>query len=196
MLRTLKELKLAADERLAHDRHYEALKIYRLLLEGEPHDFDVRLQIADILVKLKQTRFAGPIYRSIADHDIRSGHPLRAIVALRLLEVAGGGAASLYSELTGRYAFGSPVMGRGVRPAPSDFSAPIREEIDLDYAIDDHRLFAETAAMASDLSTAAPFPEVVPPIPLLSTLEKEGFDALLAKIQLRRYRAGEGRIRR
>ena len=195
MPRTLLDLKHAAEERLAQGNLVGALKVYRLLLEGAPLDFDLRLQAGDALVRAGADRLAGEVYRAVAAHDIKSGAPLSAMVALKLLEAMGEEIGPTLEALTRTYAVGSPKLGRGVRPAPSDFSTPVREDLELDYPMSGEEVARSLAEMAAFTGNIENYPAVVPPLAIFSTLDPEAFGELLGLLRLRRHQPGDRVIR-
>lgn len=188
MGRTLAYLKTAADDRLASGGFVDALKVYRLLLEALPYDFDTRMLIADCLLGLGQARSAAGIYTAVAVHDIKSGNPLRAMVAIKLLRGFGNDVSELEGALVEIYSRTSKRLGRSVKLAPVEYFEPIRDEVGLDYPIDGERLIKETTAMAMDLSKVGDYPPLVPPVPIFSVLEPEPFLSLFQRLQLRRHR--------
>jgi CRP-like cAMP-binding protein len=187
MSRTLEFLKAAADDRLAAGRFADALRPYRLLLEALPHDFDTRMLIADCLLGLGHARYAAGIYTAVAVHDIKSGNPLRAMVAIKLLESFGNDVGELVSQLIGVYSRSSKKLGRSIKPAPMEYKEEIREEVTPDYPIEEDRLIRETTALAMDLSGFTDYPPLVPPVPIFSILEENPFVSLFQRLRLRRH---------
>jgi CRP-like cAMP-binding protein len=194
MPRTLLDLKIEAEKRLAAGKVTAALKVYRLVLEGAPLDFNLRLKIADVLVRANEDRLAGSVYSSIADHDIKSGSPLRAIVAIKLLEMMGAEAAPLKAALVAKYGAGSQVLGRSIKLAPADYSVEIRDEVDVDYEMDEREVIDGIAQMAGFTGNIENYPPLVPPVAIFSTLEPDAFDKLLGLLRLKRHQDGEAII--
>jgi CRP-like cAMP-binding protein len=195
MPRTLLDLKHEAERRLAAGRTVEALKVYRLVLEALPLDFNLRLEIGDALSRANADRAACAVWQTVADHDIKSGSPLRAMVAIKLLEAAGLTVEPLISALTATYAAGSSRLGRGVRPAPGDYSLEVRDEVVLDYAMEERQVLEEVARMAAFTGNIRNYPAVVPPLAIFSTLEPAAFARFLGMMRLRRFRAGDEVVR-
>jgi cAMP-dependent protein kinase regulator len=191
MPRTLLDLKEEAERRFADGEVIESLKLFRLVLEGAPLDFNLRLEIADALVAAKAGRLAGPIYNAIADNDIKSGSPLRAIVAIKLLEQMGATVAPLTAALVTKYAAGSEVLGRSVKLAPADYSVALRDDLDTEYEMPDKEVVDSIAQMASFTGNIENYPPLVPPLAIFSTLEPEAFDKLLGMLELKRFKNGE-----
>ncbi len=195
MPNTLLELKEEANSRLAEGKTLDALKVFRLVLEGAPLDFELRLEIGDVIAALGANEFALAIFNAVAEHDTKSGNPLRAIAALKRIEMLGGDITSIVDLLALKYALGSSTIGRGIKPAPADYSAPIREGIDLDYAIDTKKLILETSQMAAYIDNIKNYPAVVPPLPIFSTMETKAFVELLQKLKLRQYKKGDAIVK-
>jgi len=194
MPRTLQDLKDEAERRLAAGQLVDALKVFRLVLEGAPLDFNLRLEVADVLMGAKAAKAAASIYQAVAEHEIRSGHPLQAMVGIKLLEGAGVEVGPLIERLVAMYSADSEVLGRGVRPAPADYSAEVRDDLDLDYAINQRELFEAIAQMAAYTENIENYPKVVPPVAIFSTLDRESFGELFSLLRLRRHRSGESVI--
>jgi cAMP-dependent protein kinase regulator len=169
----------------------DALKAFRLVLEAAPLDFDLRLAIGDLLLSMKHTKAAVAVYQAAAEHDIKAGNPLRAMVAIKLLEANVIGASPLTAAMIEKYAAGSSCLGRSIKLAPSDYSAKIRDEIDINYAVDPIPFTAETALMAANISVIQNYPSLVPPLAIFSTLDKDSFEQLFSRLILKRFVAGD-----
>ena len=195
MPRTLTDLKTEAQRRLAAGRFVEALKVYRLVLEGAPLDFDLRLEIADAFLMRKMTSQARTIYQAAAQHDTRSGNPLRALVAIKQLPSLGVDVGPLVAAVAEKYCVGSPSLGRSVKPAPADLSAAVRDDIDLDYAMPETEVAAGLANMAAYTENIRNYPPLVPPIAIFSTLERDAFVELVGLLDLVRCADGKAIIR-
>ncbi len=191
MLSTVADIKREAERRFGENRPLEALKAYRLVLEALPSDFDNRLRIGDVLANLAAPRRAQKVFEAVATFDMRTGNPLRAMVALKRLEQVGGNSSLVGRLLVERYCSQSGAVGRGLKPVPPDDQLYVREGIDVDFDIPRDRLIRETATMASDLSILHGDPLVVPPVPIFSQLDADAFASLLAVLVLRRYEPGD-----
>ena len=173
----------------------DALKVYRLVLEAAPLDFDLRLTVADLMASMHHPKAALNIYQAAAAHDIKAGNPLRAMVAIKIMTQGGTDTSAIVRTLIEKYAAGSPVLGRSVKLAPSDYTAKIRDDIDLQYAIDQTRFTAETALLAADTSNIQNYPSLVPPLAIFSTLDSAAFAELFTHLQLRRFAEGAPIVR-
>jgi CRP-like cAMP-binding protein len=192
MARILKDLLEEARRVRDGGDAFEALKLYRLVLEAAPLDFDLRLEIADLFAEMGQPKYSAAIYNGVAEHDIKAGSPLSAMVAIKMLQRAGVNISRLVSSLKERYASESPVLGRSIKLAPADYSKPLREGLDFHYEMADQSAFLlETARMAADTTIIKNYPPLVPPVPIFSTLNGDAFGHLFDRLALRRYRGEE-----
>ena len=80
---TLREARDEARRFRRNGDHLRALHAYQRILAALPLDYETRFAIADVLAEAGQTDAAAEVYRSVAIHDLRAGHPLPAIVAAR-----------------------------------------------------------------------------------------------------------------
>jgi CRP-like cAMP-binding protein len=195
MPKTLQDLRDEADRRLANEQPFPALKVYRLVLEAVPLDFDLRLDIGDVIAELGGEDLAAAVYRSVAEHDVKDGNPLRAIAALKRSSALNMNISSGFKMLIDKYSAGSKVIGRGLRRAPPEYDAEVKENLDLDYFLAPDQLMLETARMAAYLDNIESYPAVVPPIQIFSTLEPDAFTELFKRLKLKRYKAQQSIIR-
>jgi cAMP-dependent protein kinase regulator len=169
----------------------EALKVYRLILEVAPLDFDLRLEMGDLLECFGRQDLPIPVYRAIAEHDIKAGNPLRAMVAIKLLQTKQISVTPIIQALQEKYSAGSAVLGRSIKLAPTDYDQPIKEDIDLNYPIAENAFLAQTAAMAAHIATIANYPPLVPPLPIFSAIDAGAFKELFNHLTLKRYHTGD-----
>src|SRR6266404_1207672 len=99
----LRELKAEARTLIKAGEIAAALAAYDHILAANPLDYDSRLKIADLLAAAGDRQGAISVYRAVAEHDIRSGHPLPAIIAIRALESLGRPAADLVNMMAELY---------------------------------------------------------------------------------------------
>ena len=165
----------------------DALKAYRLVLEAAPLDFDLRLTVADLMASMHHPKAALNIYQAAAAHDIKAGNPLRAMVAIKIMAEGGADTAAIVRTLIEKYAAGSQALGRSIKLAPADYTAKIRDDIDLRYTIEQTQFVAETAMLAADTSAIENYPSLVPPLAIFSTLDTASFAELFSHLKLRRF---------
>jgi CRP-like cAMP-binding protein len=117
------------------------------------------------------------------------------MAALKRLEQLGIDTTAGVSLLTETYAAGSAILGRGIKPAPADYEAKVREDLDLEYPINQKEFLPETAKMAAFTGNIENYPDVVPPVPIFSTLTRMAFTELLSRLTLKRFAPGDHVIR-
>lgn len=177
--------------RLFKDGDYaRALRAYEQILAAVPLDNHVRFKIADVLAKVGLTDEASQVYRNIAGHDIRTGHPLPAIVACEALKAMGQRTDEILATLAAAYASGSPNLGRfAVRQAPVPPETRI-EGIDLVGTEPFDDLAYRARARALDLSGFTEIQQQFHPLPFFSELGPEAFLAVLRSLTVHRLDDG------
>lgn len=173
----------------------DALKVYRLLLEAAPLDFDLRMEIGDLLSTISTKEVPELVYKAIAEHDIKAGNPLRAMVACKLIEDNPVIVAPILANLQEKYAAGSAVLGRSIKLAPADYSVAVRDDIDLDYPIEKNAFLLQTVRMAASIDQIQNYPALVPPVPIFSTLESMAFGELFTHLRLKRFKTGQAVVK-
>ncbi|MEQ8888745.1 MAG: hypothetical protein RID93_14000, partial [Sandaracinaceae bacterium] len=186
-MNTLADLRAHADAALLAGRHLEALHGYAVLTTLEPINLDARLRIADALLALGEIQRAAVVYTAVARHCAHGGHPLRALVALKVLTTLEPLLESLLASLGELYSRDSERLGRGIRLAPGDPERALPEGFTLGATPDQAQLVAHCEKLGADLSKAGQvYPEKLPPIPLFSELPSGAFARVLAAMKLRR----------
>jgi hypothetical protein len=103
-----------------------ALCAYDHILTASPLDYDSRLKIADLLARAGDRAGAAAVYRAVAMHDIRSGHPLPGLVACKQLQALGERADDLIDAMASLYAHGAPSLAKfAARQAPVDLDSEV-----------------------------------------------------------------------
>jgi CRP-like cAMP-binding protein len=190
MSTTLGEARAEARRLFQADDYAHALRAYDQILSAVPLDTQARFKIADILAKVGLTAEAAEVYRTIALHDIRSGHPLPAIVASEALETLGQKADDILELLAATYASGSPHLGRfAVRPAPVPPDTRL-EPPDLSGNEPFDGLAERARQRALDLSAFTDVQQQFHPLPFFSELGPEAFLAVLRSLVVRRLEEG------
>ncbi len=190
MSTTLREARAEARRLRDQGDFARALSVYQHILEVVPLDYEVRTQIADVLVDLDAHDAAAQVYRTIALHDIRAGHPLPALVASQALVKLGRPIDDIEELLVRTYASGSPHLAHfAIRPAPVDpntkVSPPSTAPKSLQHA-------AEQALRAAlDLSVFVGYQEQYHPLPFLSELTRESFIAVARSLTILRLKDGD-----
>jgi CRP-like cAMP-binding protein len=193
-METLRDLRLQADERLLAGAHPEALYAYAALLQLEPAELDARLRVADALLAMGEVQRAATVYTAVARHAAHAGYPLRALVALKVLEALEPQLGALLTGLAELYALGSPRIGRGARPALPDLDRPLPAGFEPNPPSDAAALAEQATAIAVATERCGPYPERLPAVPVFSELPAEAFAQVLTALKLVRARPGQDLI--
>jgi CRP-like cAMP-binding protein len=181
-----------AEARRLRDRgdHALALAIYHHILEALPLDYEVRTLIADVLADLGAADAAAQVYRSVATHDVRAGHPLPALVACQALRKLGQPIDEIEELLVKTYASGSQKLARfAIRPAPVDPNTKIDPPSGTPKSLQHAAEQALRAAL--DLSAFVGYQEQYHPLPFLSELTPASFVAVARSLTILRLKDGE-----
>jgi len=163
-----------------------ALAAYDHILTVNPLDYDSRLKVADLLVRAGDREGAAAVYRAVAMHDIRSGHPLPGLVAAKQLEALGQPAGDLIDAMGALYAHGAPALAKfAARQAPVDEESEVPRP-DLSQAEEAGAAAARARARALDFSAFVQYPEQFLPLPLFSELPRDVFGPLVRALRVLR----------
>ncbi len=165
------------------------------LIRSAPHDMDARLRCADGLLAGGHAQDAVAAYAFVAKESALAGHPLKAIVALKILTAIDPAAGELLVALASRYSSESPILGRSVRMAPPDPDAEVPTAAFVPNELNASQIGELAAKVATNREGLPGYPETVAPIPLLSELPAGGFAHILGAVVLKRIPAGEVVIR-
>lgn len=180
-----------AEQALAETSFERALALYAAALCSEPDHLDARLRVADCLLALGRVQEAAIVYTILAKHAANLGYPLRAVVAIKVLSALDAQLSSLMRPLAELYSADSKRVGRGARPVPASEDVPLSEEARQLLRNTGEALIQAAVALGKDLSKCSDrYPEVLPPIPLLSELTRDDFIAVLETVELVRRPAG------
>jgi cAMP-dependent protein kinase regulator len=188
------EARVQAERALVEGAFERALALFSAGLATQPDDLDLRLRVADSLLALGQVQSAAVVYTTLAKHAANLGHPLHAVIAVKVLSALDPALAPLMNALAELYSSESSRVGRGARPAPASEQLPLTPESSELLARSGPPLVEAAAALGADLNRCrVGYPQVLPPIPLLSELERADFVAVLETVELVR-RPGGARI--
>lgn len=188
---TIAEARVQAEQALSEASFERALALYLAALRSEPDHLDARLRTADCLLSLGRVQEAAVVYTTLAKHAANVGYPLRAVVAIKVLSALDAQLSSLMRPLAALYCADSKRVGRGARPVPADENVPLSSESLPLLRLTGDALARAALAEGKDLSKCSDrYPEVLPPIPLLSELSSEDFVAVLETVQLVRRPRG------
>jgi CRP-like cAMP-binding protein len=192
---TLREARDEARRFRRNGDHLHALRAYQRILAALPLDYETRFAIADVLAEAGQTDSAAEVYRSVAIHDLRAGHPLPAIVAAHALGKLGRPVDDIQALLVKTYASGSPQLARfAVRPAPVDPSTML-EIGDIAHTGSLTHVVEQAHKTALDLSVFVGYQEQYHPLPFLSEMGPESFQAMLHSLTVLRLKEGQFVVR-
>jgi CRP-like cAMP-binding protein len=182
----LGEIKAHAMRLFARGEAMHALRLYDAIVAGAPLDYEARLRVGDCLAALGQGPAAIDVLRAVGWYALKSGHPLVAVVAARVVESLGGVPDDLLASLVVRYGSESELVGKFAArinlPEPTtELAAPdLHAPVAPDFAL----RAAERARTCTDEFTE--YPAAVHPIPLLSELSEAAFRRVLATLVVRR----------
>jgi len=186
----LRDLKNEARTLARTGQHADALAAHEQMLAKNPLDSESRRRIADLLFQLGDRAGAVEVYRTVALHDVRSGHLLPALVSCKVLESLGQNTDQIVALMARNFSHGSPTLAKfAARQAPVDLDASI-EPPAPGVASDVAKLVARARARALDLSAFVQYPEQFLPVAFFSELPPELFPAAVKMSRL--LRAGDG----
>jgi CRP-like cAMP-binding protein len=172
-----------------------ALAAYDHILTVNPLDYGSRLKIADLLASTGDRASAAAVYRTVALHDIRSGHPLPGLVAAKQLGALGENTDDLVDAMARLYAHGSPALAKfAARQAPVDMDSEVPRP-DLSGGADLAVVGSRARERAMDLSVYVEYPQQFLPLPFFSELPREVFAPVVRALKVLRLRDGELVIR-
>jgi len=161
------------------------------LVRSAAHDLNARLRAADGLIAAGKTEGALAGYVFVAKEAALAGHPLKSIVACKILVNIDPGAQQFLDALGMRYGAGSQTLGRAVRLAPPDPDAEVPAAAFLPPELSADQVFDLAAQLVTSREGLPGHPATVAPIPLLSDLPPEAFGRVLGAVQLLRVAAGD-----
>ena len=171
----LRDLKTEARNLARAGQFAAALAAYDQMLAANPLDGDSRRKIGDLLFQLGDQAGAVEVFRTVAMHDIRSGHLLPALVGGKVLESLGQNIVELVSAMARSFAHGAPTLAKfAARQAPVDLDAPIEPPAPAASA-DLAKLVPRARARALDLSVFVQYPEQFLPVAFFSELPPSCF---------------------
>ena len=191
MITTLREARAEARLLRQQGDFAGALSVYERILAAVPLDYEVRTLIADILVEAGAADVAAQVYRTVAIHDIRAGHPLPALVACQALTKLGQPIDDIETLLVRIFASGSPQLARfAIRPAPVDPNTKF-EAVDAGHPKSLQHAAEQALRAALDLSVFVGYQEQYHPLPFLSELTQESFIAVARSLTILRLKDGD-----
>lgn len=191
MADTAKALFEVADLAFHRGQWRVALAAFGGVAEANREHFKSRFRIADCLLNVGRRDLALDVYKSLAFHAIKSGHPLLGLVAVKMVILLEPAFEDILYVLAETYSKESDrVSPFNPRPDYPELGAEEAHalEADGDELIED-------AAKLALFDDVVEYPERLPTIPLFSHLDEDAFIEVLAKLKLRRYSNDEVVIR-
>lgn len=188
MAERLIEVVRRAEAHLLENRPEEALAEFYAVAKADPDHLWTRFRICTALERLKQPIRALEVYKGLAWHCIKAGHPLLGLVAIHRAKAIQGTFEGALETLADLYSLESDRI-RTAMPLPNPL--PLNSERSIN-GIDPHsdRLGAAAAQFAADFKDAR-YPAELPPIPLFSLLTREAFYPILEIMQRHTLDPGE-----
>ncbi len=183
-LKTASSLLAVADEHFGLGRWRAALAAYAGVSAAVPGHLRARLRIGDALLNLAYQAQALEVYRTVAAIASRSGHPLVALVAVKLVQLLDPASDEIGAVVTERYAAGCPRLDAlfvGPPPVAVGDEAATMLDVDGPTLVDDAY---DIACRGRDTTPEA---SALPVVPLFSYLDEDAFAAVLGSIRLRRF---------
>jgi CRP-like cAMP-binding protein len=189
---TLNEVFAQAEDAFAAQRWEEALRKYVAIISAAPRFIRARYRVADSLLNLGDRDHAKDVYKGLAWHYIKAGHPLLGLVVCKMVLALDPTyddllyiLAELYSSESDRVA---DVDLPGPLPLPDGAPAPDVPNLESPSLL-------ETAAkIAADTDPITEVPARFPLIPLFSHLAEDAFIKVLGSLKLRRCTDGHSII--
>lgn len=190
-MQTALELRAYADQQLFAGEHLRALHAYALLVQLQPNDLEARLRVGDTLLAMGEVQGAAFVYTTLARHAASAGHPLVALLGLKILEALEPELGKLLDSFAKLYGKESDKLGRAARLSLADASFSLPPDLRLDDPPPPEQLLPAAAKVAVSMERIAAYPDKLPPIPVFSELPEEAFARVLAALKLVRTRPGD-----
>lgn len=191
-METLQDLFLAGEERYKNEDYWGALKIFRLVIEVMPFDFETRFRIASCLEMLGNEKLAAGVYSKLGIFLARGGLALKAILAFKLAEKIAPQLEVFIDEIAKYYCSESSFLGKGGRLSTPQRNMPLNPQvkINLDYDFPPEELMVTTAHMSACIE-GINYPDKLPPVPIFSELPCSDLTTLLKGTTLKKYDKNE-----
>lgn len=185
------ELRTKADAHFFAHEFLLALACYGSNLALQPRDIDARLRVADCLLGLGEVQKAAVAYTAVAKIAANGGHPLRALIAIKILSALEPELNHLITPLAQLYSKDSTRLGRASRMQASNLEQTLPTSFSVP-TLSSEALIAQSEQLATDIvSMGNFFPPMLPPIPFFSGLDEAAFAALMRTVTLLRFAPGE-----
>jgi cAMP-dependent protein kinase regulator len=189
MTQTLAEVFAVAEKDFTSGRYPEALRGYVAIIDAAPRYTRARYRVADTLLNLGDRQRAKEVYKGLAWHYIKAGHPLLGLVVCKMVLALDPSYDDLLYILAELYSSESDRVGDVDLPAPLPLpdGAPAPDVPNIDAPT----LLETAAKKAADTDKITEVPQRFPLIPLFSHLAEDAFIKVLGSLKLRRHTDGE-----
>ncbi len=186
---TLSEVFAQSEQQFKSGQYAEALRGYLAVIEAAPRFTRARYRVADSLLNLGDRDRAKEVYKGLAWHYIKAGHPLLGLVVCKMVLALDPSYDDMLYILAELYSSESDRVGEVdlPQPLPLPDGAPAPGLSPLDAPA----LIETAAARAADTDPITEVPERFPLIPLFSHLSEDAFIKVLGSLRLRRHTHGQ-----
>lgn len=175
-----------AEDKLRAGAFEDALTHYLMVVRAVPDHWRSRFRIADTLLNLNAAHHAFEIYKALAWHAIKAGHPLWGLVAIKMAAAMDQSQGELVHIVADLYSRDSPRIDRSLAKAPRRTLRKTDPVGEVGFATGE-RLIAEAAQAAATTDGMGAYPQKLPAIPLFSYLSTDAFGRVLEGLQLKRF---------
>lgn len=164
-----------------------ALRSCLARMRRAPLDFKLRVEAGELLIALGEAARGIRVLRSCADYFTLAGFPVRALWALKLLELHGAELSVVERGLTLLAKHYARTRKSKWGPSILELQMKHPERLSLDdLPASLEGVMAEVERRATDIIRGVSFPDRLPAFPLLSELTEQPFMTVARAIRLRR----------
>lgn len=186
---TLSDVYAQSEQQFKAGQYGDALRGYLAIIEAAPRFTRARYRVADSLLNLGDRERAKDVYKGLAWHYIKAGHPLLGLVVCKMVLALDPTYDDMLYILAELYSSESDRVGEvdlpEPLPLPDGAPAPGLSPLDAPALIE------TAAARAADTDPITEVPERFPLIPLFSHLSEDAFIKVLGSLRLRRHTHGQ-----
>lgn len=186
---TLSDVFSGAEAAFQAGLYEEALRGYLATIEAAPKFTRARYRVADSLLNLGDRDRAKEVYKGLAWHYIKAGHPLLGLVVCKMVLALDPTYDDMLYILAELYSSESDRVGDVDLPEP--LPLPDGAPAPGLPAVDTPTLMKTAAEKAADTDSITEVPQRFPLIPLFSHLSEDAFIKVLGSLRLRRHTHGQ-----
>ncbi|HEY4221567.1 MAG TPA: cyclic nucleotide-binding domain-containing protein [Myxococcota bacterium] len=181
---TAKSLFIKGDTAFKRGQWRAAMQAFAGVVAAVPGNLRARFRVADALLNTGRRDLALDVYKAIAWHALKAGHPLLGLVATKMVLLLEPGYEDVLLVLADLYSKESDRVD-GLFDGPDLIGVEDERADALD--MEGEELLAKAALLARETEGTLPYPKRLPPIPLFSHLDEDAFVDVLNKLRLRRF---------